>query len=45
MGFLSPELLLVKSKKLNLGRGILCQNSNDSRGSKNLQALIMGEEI
>ena len=42
MEFSSPGLLLVKSKKLNLGRCIIRQNINDSRGSKKLTSTDNG---
>ena len=42
MEFSSPGLLLVKSKKLNLERCVICQNTNDSRGSKKLTSTDNG---
>ena len=42
MEFLYPALLLVKLKNLNLQRCIICQNVNDSRGSKKLASTDNG---
>ena len=45
MNTTSPGLPLVKEKKLNLQKCVICQNAKDKRGDKKLTSTENGRKI